>query len=162
MSNTTGAGNESVSFSQRFEVRWADLDPNRHLRHTAFMDYATHVRFAYLAEHGFPAQRFAEEGFGPVIFREETVYRSEVSPQHSIEVDFMIGKLAPDSSRFRLVHHIERDDGVRAAVVTVDGAWFSLDTRKLIVPPAKLNELLHQLPRTADFERLPARSEKAD
>ncbi|MCP4204821.1 MAG: acyl-CoA thioesterase [bacterium] len=61
----------AARFAQTFHVRWADLDPNRHMRNTAYLDYATEVRFAYLAENGFPQARFAEDNFGPVIFREE-------------------------------------------------------------------------------------------
>ena len=32
---------EKKLFTRSFEVRWADLDANRHLRHTAYLDYAT-------------------------------------------------------------------------------------------------------------------------
>lgn len=160
MNDPTTGDHEIISFRSSFEVRWADLDPNRHLRHTAYMDYATHVRFAYLAGHGFPASRFAEERIGPVIFREEAVYRREVGAQHRIEVDFLIDQLATDGSRFRFVHHIRRDDGEHAASVTVDGAWFSLDSRKLIIPPKDLADLLHRLPRTESFQALPAEGER--
>ena len=40
-----------------FDVRWADLDPNQHVRHTAYADYGTHVRMSWLASAGFDAAR---------------------------------------------------------------------------------------------------------
>lgn len=44
-----------LAYRLSFIPRWADLDPNRHLRHTAYADYATPVRFSYLTENGRPA-----------------------------------------------------------------------------------------------------------
>jgi acyl-CoA thioesterase FadM len=41
---------EGTAFECRFEVRWADLDGNRHVRNTAFSEYATHTRFRLLAD----------------------------------------------------------------------------------------------------------------
>ena len=42
---------DGVAFTCPFEVRWADLDGNRHVRNTAFSEYATHTRFRLLAAH---------------------------------------------------------------------------------------------------------------
>jgi len=61
-------------YQKSFVVRWADLDPNRHLRHTAYNDYATQVRLSCLEENGFGAKKFLDLNFGPVMFREETRY----------------------------------------------------------------------------------------
>lgn len=34
--------------TKEFEVKWADLDPNRHMRHSAYNDYAAHMRVKFL------------------------------------------------------------------------------------------------------------------
>lgn len=145
----------SEGFSKTFEVRWADLDPNRHLRHTSYNDYATHVRFSYLEEGGFGAREFGEHRMGPVIFKEETRYFKEVGMNETITVDFRTAALSAGAERFRMVHDIRRADGQLAATVAVEGAWLDLGVRKLRPAPPALATLLQALPRTEDFEEIP-------
>lgn len=143
-----------MRFEKTFEVRWADLDPNRHLRHTSYNDYATHVRFSYLEQGGFGARQFAEHRMGPVIFREETRYFKEVGMNEEITLDFRIAALSPGAERFRMAHRVERADGELAATVMVEGAWMDLAKRKLRPAPPELAQLLRGLPRTEDFEEI--------
>lgn len=35
-------------FEQEYHVRWSDLDPNMHMRHTAYADLCATTRFSYL------------------------------------------------------------------------------------------------------------------
>lgn len=140
----TGGG-----YRKSFVPRWADLDPNRHLRHTAYADYATHVRFSYLSENGFPAERFGQLGIGPVIFREETRYLKEIGARDSFTIDFTVVELRADGAQFVLRHDVWRGDGVRAAVLTLEGGWLNLESRSLVDPPVELIELLDRLPRPA-------------
>ena len=141
-------------FSKRFEVRWADLDANRHLRNTAYLDYAIHVRFAFLAENGFPPSRFGELRFGPVILREEMTFRREVGPNEVLTVDYRLAALSRDRRRFRLRHRVFRGDGVEAARIETDGGWMDLQTRKLRPPPDELQGALDRLARTGDFAEI--------
>jgi acyl-CoA thioester hydrolase len=141
-------------YEKTMEVRWADLDPNRHLRHSAYPDYATHIRFSYLVDHGYHPSRFAELNYGPVILKETTTFLKEVGPGERITMDFRMSGMARDCSRFRMNHRAHRSDGVLAAVVEVEGAWMDLATRKLRPPEPALAELLGALPRTDDFEEL--------
>ncbi len=143
-----------TAFERVFEVRWADLDPNRHLRNTAYSDYATHTRFSVLIEHGFTPSRFEELAFGPVVFREETRFMREVAMGDKVSIDVTIAGLSNDASRWRIQHHVLRADGATAAVVTLEGSWLDLKTRKLTFPPAELHELFLRMPKTKDFEEL--------
>ncbi|MFO0488582.1 MAG: hypothetical protein ACK5ZY_09960, partial [Cyclobacteriaceae bacterium] len=34
------------------QVRWSDIDQNRHLRHSAYYDYGATVRIACFSQHG--------------------------------------------------------------------------------------------------------------
>lgn len=142
---------EAGVFSKRFEVRWADLDANRHLRNTAYLDYATHVRFAYLAENGFPSSRFGELGFGPVILREEMTFAREVGTNDELTVDYRLAGLSEDGRRFRLRHRVFRRDGVEAARIDTEGGWLDLGRRRLRPPPPELAAVLERLERTSDF-----------
>lgn len=143
---------EQTAFSKRFAVRWADLDANRHLRNTAYLDYATHVRFAFLAENGFPPSRFGELHFGPVILREEMTFLREVGPNEELTVDYRLAALSEDGRKFKLRHRIFRRDGAEVARIDTDGGWMDLTSRKLRRPPAELAAALAGLARTADFE----------
>ncbi len=151
----TTVGQDAQPFTKTFEVRWADLDPNRHLRNTAFNDYATHLRFAYLEQSGFGAAEFARHDIGPVIFREEIRFFREVAMNETITVDYRLGGLSDDGSRFRLCHDVRRGDDALAATLTAEGGWMNLSQRKLAPPPPRLVELLQVLPKTDDFETLP-------
>ncbi len=141
-----------ADFERVFEVRWADLDPNRHLRNTAYSDYATHARFSVLIAHGFTPARFEELAFGPVVFREETRFLREVAMGDRVTIDVTVAGLSADCSRWRIQHHVHRADGSVAAVVTLEGSWLDLKTRKLTAPPAELGELFRKMPKTPDFE----------
>ncbi len=65
-------------FEQQIVVRWQDIDANRHLRNTAYSEFATDTRFRYVAALGYTQERFEALRFGPVILREDIRYRREV------------------------------------------------------------------------------------
>lgn len=139
---------------ERFSVRWSDLDANRHVRNTVFSEFATHTRFRMLESRGFDQARFETLRFGPVMFREEIRYRRELSFGDEVTVSVIAAGLSDDGSQWRVHQEVTRDDGKQAAILTIDGAWIHLDTRKLILPPRELIDLLAGLPRTDDFEVL--------
>ncbi|MFW6206220.1 MAG: acyl-CoA thioesterase [Gemmatimonadota bacterium] len=143
-----------TAFRTKMEVRWADLDANRHVRNTAYSEFATHARLRFLASRGFPAERFNRIGIGPIFFREETVFRREIHLGDTITIEVRADGLAPDVSRWRVVHRILQGDEHEAARVTVEGAWMDLTARALAAPPPELADALRELPRTEAFEEL--------
>lgn len=147
---------DDQSFECRFEVRWTDLDGNRHVRNTAFSEYATHTRFRLLASHGFDQAQLETLRFGPVMMREEIRYRREVLFGDALVVNVRCAGLSPDSSQWRVHQDVLRSDGREAAVLTIQGGWIDLDQRNLIVPPAGLAAVLQALPRTRDYQDLPS------
>jgi acyl-CoA thioester hydrolase len=132
--------------SVTYRVRWADMDPNGHMRHSAYADYGADQRIALLARAGFDLRRFAQLRLGPILFREETKFLKEVSIGEEIRVDSRLGSLSDDGGRWTIVHTLYKADGRVAATITVDGAWLDLDRRKLTVPPADLAETMRTLP----------------
>ena len=121
-----------------YRTRWAEMDPNGHMRHSAYADFAADQRVALLSKWGFDVARFAQLRLGPILFREETKYLKEVRIGEEIKVDGRLASVALDGSRWTIVHTIFKADGRVAATVTVDGAWIDLDRRKLTAPPAEL------------------------
>ncbi len=124
--------------SQTYTVRWAELDPNGHMRHSAYADFAADQRVHWLAGMGFDVKRFGELQIGPILFREETKYLKEIHGGEQIRVEGRVASTTPDGSRWTIEHTIYKADGRLAATVTVDGAWLDLGRRKLTVPPADL------------------------
>ncbi len=142
------------NFAKIFEVRWADVDINWHLRNTAYADYGTDVRLAYLRENGFPPERFLELGIGPVVLREEFRYLHEVRLGEKVHVNFVMQGVSEEGSHWEARHDVFRADGELAAILQLEGGWLSLARRRLIRPPEELARLLNDLPRTDDFRVL--------
>lgn len=142
-------------FEKIFEIRWADLDPNNHVRHSAYNDYAAQARLAWLSANGFTLQKFQSLKINPVLFKETTEFHREVRADDKIRVTCTIGGVSEDGRKFRIGHEIFRGDGVKAATITVDGAWFSIETRKVIAAPAELHNVMTSMPKSEKFEVLP-------
>jgi acyl-CoA thioester hydrolase len=138
---------------EHFAVRWSDLDANRHVKNTVFSEFATHTRFRLLESHGFDQAKFAQLRFGPVMLREEIRYRRELAFGDDVVVNVLFAGLSEDGSQWRVQQEVTRS-GKQAAVLTIDGAWLHLDSRKLIAPPPELLALLQGLPRAGRFEVL--------
>jgi acyl-CoA thioester hydrolase len=143
----------AAAHEEHFAVRWSDLDANRHVKNTVFSEFATHTRFRLLESNGFDQARFAQLRFGPVMLREEIRYRRELAFGDEVVVNVRFAGLSVDGSQWRVQQEVVRS-GKQAAVLTIDGAWIHLDSRKLIAPPPELLELLQALPRAGSFEVL--------
>ncbi len=136
---------ETKLFEKSFEVRWADCDPNQHLRHSAYTDYATHVRLTYLEHEGFDLSRFDEEHFGPVIFREEIRFLREVLHRDTITINFKAEGFSDDGMRWRVFHEVKNQKGKRAALIVLDGGWLCRRTRKLLKPHKDIQAIMDRL-----------------
>ena len=133
-------------------LRWADLDPNFHLRHSVYYDFAATARVEFLAAHGISTKLMIENHFGPILFREEAIFRKEVRPGDELFINVLVTKLRRDSSRFSFRHELTRADGALCAVMNVDGAWIDTQLRKLTAPPPFVAEAMEHAQRSEDFE----------
>src|SRR5438445_6115804 len=107
------------------EVRWSDLDPNFHLRHSVYYDYCAFTRISFLEEHGLTISFMTKHHFGPILFREECVFRKEIRLGDTVSIDMQLLKARPDQSRWSIQHRIMKNGDEVAAIVTVDGAWIN-------------------------------------
>lgn len=139
----------------KFRVRWADLDPNGHMRHTAYNDYCAQARLMYFEDISMPFDKLNELGVGPILFREDTRFMKEIRMNEEFEVGFTISKLRRDGSKWSFRHNIYTNTGELSAKIDVDGAWLDLQKRKTTVPPAQLGELLLDSVKSEDFEWIP-------
>jgi acyl-CoA thioester hydrolase len=136
------------------DVRWADLDANNHVRHSVYYDWGAQARMNFLTSHGLDNNLLHEQHFGPILFREECVFRREIRFGDEITINIQVLKLRRDLSRFSIRHEIKRKDGTLCAVLTIDGAWIDTNARKLSVPPQVAVDTFTQMPLAEGFEWL--------
>ncbi len=140
-------------FSIPVSLRWADLDPNFHLRHSVYYDFAATARVEFLEACGLSTQLMIEQHFGPILFREEALFKKEVRPGDALHITVMVTKLRKDASRFSFRHELIRSsDNAVCAIMHVDGAWIDTQKRKLTAPPAFAIALMEKAARSEDFE----------
>lgn len=146
------------TFSRPLHIRWSDIDANFHLRHSAYYDFAAQMRMEVLAAHGLDMGTMAKAGIGPILFREEAIFKREIRHGDSITINVELVKMRRDRSRWSFRHTLVRADGTLCAIMNVDGAWIDMKARKLTVPPSVADSLLDALPRSSDFawEEVPA------
>ena len=147
-------------YSLKFQTRWSDMDPNGHMRHTAYNDYAAQVRVMIFDELSYPMSQMVKNGIGPVLFREEVKFYQEIRLNDKIEVDFLLLRARKNASKYSIQHRIFNSKFELSALVTVDGAWLDLKTRKVVVPPQQLISAVDQMPRSENFQWLPDKVKK--
>ncbi len=140
-----------MAYQKQLEIRWADLDPNFHLRHSVYYDFGAYIRISFLNENGLTDHAMRENHFGPIIFREECIFRKELKIGDNITIDLELLKARQDYSRWTIVHQLKKD-GQLAAVLTLDGAWIDTGLRKLTSLPEAFRNVFEKMPRSQNFE----------
>ncbi|MFT4835071.1 MAG: acyl-CoA thioester hydrolase [Marinoscillum sp.] len=140
------------AFQQTFQVIWADLDPNVHMRHTAYNDYAAQVRVMLFDELGLPLQKLVDSGFGIVLFHEDTTFKKEVFMNEKIKVDCAAMGFRQDYKVWKFRQCVYKSSGEMACEILATGAFMSLKERKVVVPPKDILAILDRIPKTEDFK----------
>ena len=143
------------AFSQTIDLRWADLDPNGHVRHSVYYDWGAQVRITFLDGRGVGLPWMVANGIGPVLFREEAKFFKELRFGDPVRMDLQLAAASEDGRKWRMRHRLFRSEDL-AATVEVDGAWLDLRARKIVVPPADLVGAVAGMGRTEDFTVLPS------
>ena len=138
------------SFQQRILVRWSDLDPNAHVRHSAYYDYGAQVRIAHLQKCGFSIDWMTRKGIGPILFREEARFYRELKSGDELVVDVRLSGVSADHRKWSMRHRIMRGDEL-CATIELDGAWLDRNTRRVVPPPKELVERFEAMEHTEDF-----------
>lgn len=141
----------SKAYSKSYEATWANIDPNQHMRHSVYNDYAAQTRVAMFGDFGFPITKVADLKLGPILFREETKFFKEIGLSEQITVTAQVDSMRRDGSRWTFIHNIFKENGKKAAEIIVDGAWLDLETRKLGTPTEELLNVTLQFPRSETF-----------
>lgn len=142
------------SFYLKFHVKWSDVDPNMHLRHSVYLDYTDQVRIKYFDTHGVSFLDFRQLQIGPILFSTKSDFRREVLLNEQVKVNCKLSMLSTDHRKWSVLHEIFKENGDLAATVTAKGAWMDLTKRKVIVPPERLIKIFERMEKTYDYSSL--------
>lgn len=118
-------------YVKEFEIRWSDVDANRHLANSAYVNYMSHTRMAFLMEMGFDQRTLAKYTIGPVVFYEHIYYFKELFLGSPVKVSMEINGLSEDGMFFEFHHDFYDSKGKNCAHGEMMGSWIDLKTRKL-------------------------------
>jgi acyl-CoA thioester hydrolase len=138
------------------QVIWSQIDANQHMRHSAYADVAAQARLTMLDQIGLSPKTLFQHKIGPILFKEELFYLREVAINDFIKVTCEVIRARADGSRWAIRHEIYRSDGIKAAIINVEGAWIDMEKRKLTILPTDLSDLFLHAPRSSDYvEEIP-------
>ena len=141
-------------YLKSFEVRWNDLDANRHLANSAYINFMSHTRMTYLSQAGLSVSRMEEHRLGPIVFYEHIYYFREVLPGRPVRVSLELKGLSEDGMFFEFHHNFYDEQGRNLAHCEMMGSWIDMESRKLIPLPASLLDRMQAMERAADFRVL--------
>lgn len=140
-------------FSTKAEVRWADLDPNFHVLHSKYFDFGAYCRMLFLTENGITVELMKEHHMGPIIFREECLFKREIKFGDEVIITLKLRKLSDDYRKWTMTHELWVNKNTLAAEINVDGAWMDTKHRKVVSPPEVFKRGFDALPKTDNFNQ---------
>ena len=141
-------------FLKEFEIRWNDLDANRHLANITYLSYASETRMAYFNHIGLTHKDLHNNAIGPIVFNEQLFYFKEVMPDAKIRVSFELDGSSEEGTFFSFVHNFFNAKGENVARCEMMGAWMSLSTRKLTPLPQEFLTRFEETHKTKTFRTL--------
>jgi acyl-CoA thioester hydrolase len=143
-------------YTKTYEIRWADIDANGHVNYAAYIDAAGDLRYRFFTEHGFPPERFEQLGIGPIYTTIHAEFLREVRMGETVTITYALAGLSPQGTRWKVHHDVLKSNGKKAVSIDLEGAILDLTERKPVQPIPELLQTFNLIPRTADFEILPA------
>lgn len=141
-------------YKKKFDVRWSDLDANRHMANSAYQNFMSHTRMAFLIDNNFGQHEMQKFQTGPIIFTEQIFYFKEIHQGKPVTVTCEVTGMSEDGSLFSFRHQFYDDKGRNLARGLMTGAWMNLRKRKITALDAELYERIKNFPRSDDFKTL--------
>lgn len=131
----------SVYYHQ-FEVRWSDIDANRHLANSTYVEYCAQTRI--MGKHKMGLKELNRWGIGPVILHEKFSFFKEIYMDQIVYVSLEIGGFSHDGAIYQFLHKFYLPDGTHCATAEATGVWIDMMLRKSTAPPDDIIEVLNQ------------------
>lgn len=118
-------------YSKQFEVRWSDMDANRHLANSAYINFMSHTRMSFFMDSGLTSKMMIEHQLGPVVFYEHIYYFKEVLPGTPVTVSVEFKGMSANGTLFEFHHNFYNNQGQNLACGEMMGGWINGQTRRL-------------------------------
>ncbi|GLU43414.1 thioesterase family protein [Allomuricauda sp. NBRC 101325] len=141
-------------FFKEFEIRWSDTDANRHLANSAYINFMSHTRMAYLGQLGFNQKSMSVHNIGPVVFYEHVYYFKEAFQGKPVKVSLEFVGMSEDGMFFEFRHNFYDEKGTNFARCEMMGAWIDLKERRLSGLPEEFLTAFNSMEKTEDFKTL--------
>jgi acyl-CoA thioester hydrolase len=142
------------TYSNTYEIRWADLDANGHVRYSAYIDATADLCYRFFAEHGYPPEAFQGLGIGPIYTALSVQFLREVRLGETLTITYLLAGMSPRGTRWKVQHDFLKSNGKKAAALSVEGALLDLNTRKVTPPPTELLNVIQLLAHSSEFEEM--------
>ncbi len=142
------------AYSMPYQVRWTDIDANRHVRYSAYIDAAAELRYRFFTEHGLPPEAFDSLGVGPVYTSLTANFYREVRLGETLTITYQLNGLSPTGLRWKVQHDFLKSNGKKAVTIFLEGTILNLATRQPTAPTSEIMAVFQQVPRSAEFEAL--------
>jgi acyl-CoA thioester hydrolase len=137
-----------------YEVRWTDIDANRHVRYSAYIDAAAELRYRFFTDHDLSPEAFDKLGVGPVYTSLTANFFREVRLGETLTITYLLTGLSPQGVRWKVQHHFLKANGKKAVTVSLEGTILNLTTRQPTAPTPEIMAVFQLVPRGPDFEVL--------
>ena len=141
-------------YRKNFEIRWGDLDANRHVANSSYVDFLSDTRMSFFRENGLTQQHLADFGIGPVIFTEEFYYIKEIKHGESITITVELLAHSVDFKYIKYAHCIFNQENKLSVYSETFYGWMDLKERKLISPPSLVLDIHISLSKAEHYEIL--------
>ena len=141
-------------FLKEFEIRWNDIDANKHLGNSTYVEFMSHTRMAFLTSHGLSLDVINDLGLGPIVFYEHVYYFKGIGLNDNIRVSLEVIGHSEDGRFIKIEHNFFNDDGKNLAHAEMLFSWLNLKTRKLAEVPKFLLQKIQKFPRAKTFKYL--------
>ncbi len=158
----------SVYYHQ-FEVRWSDIDANRHLANSSYVEYCAQTRMAFMEKNKMGLAALNRWGIGPVILHERYSFFKEIYSGQNVVVSLEINGFSEDGAIYQFLHKFYLTDGTHCATSEATGVWIDMMLRKSTTPSDDILEVMnefkspqHKVMSKEDIKSLPFKNESID
>ena len=131
-------------YHYKFEVRWSDIDANKHLANSSYVQYCAQTRMAFMNTHKMGLKELSRWGIGPVILHERYSFFKEIYADQTVYVSAEIAGMSEDASIYQFLHKFYLPDGTHCATSEATGVWIDMMLRKTTTPPEEIEEVMKE------------------
>lgn len=141
-------------YSKQFDIRWSDIDANKHLGNSSYVDFMSHTRMSFLQENGISLEVMNGLNLGPVALYEHIYYYREVLSGDPISVSLDVCGYTNDGRFIKIEHNFFDREGRNLASSEMLFSWIDITSRKLGRIPEELLVKIRAFPKAENFKIL--------